>query len=91
MVSEGRLLIRKASIVASPVGRRTVTIAGRKSSVTVEDEFWRAVREIAAIQNIGKSELVSRIHKDRQNKNLSSAIRVFVLDFYRQAASNKHQ
>jgi predicted DNA-binding ribbon-helix-helix protein len=79
-------MIRKQVSVPSTVIKRSVKIAGHKTSVTLEDAFWSAVREIAAIQNIGMSELVSQIAKDRQNKNLSSAIRVFVLDHYRQAA-----
>jgi predicted DNA-binding ribbon-helix-helix protein len=68
------------------VVKRSVKIAGHNTSVSLEDAFWRALREIAAIQNIGMSELVSRIDKDRQNKNLSSAIRVFVLAYYRRSS-----
>jgi len=75
----------------SRIVKRSVKIAGHDSSVSLEDAFWSALREIAVIQNMGMSELVSRIAKHRQNMNLSSAIRVFVLDHYRQAASNRHQ
>jgi predicted DNA-binding ribbon-helix-helix protein len=83
-------MIRKER-TPSRIIKRSVKIAGHDSSVSLEDAFWGALREIATAQNIGLSELVSRIDKDRQNKNLSSAIRVFVLDHYRQAASNRHQ
>jgi predicted DNA-binding ribbon-helix-helix protein len=69
----------------SAVVKRSVKIAGRITSVTLEDAFWS--REIAAIQNIGRSELVSRINKERQNNNLSSEIRLFVLAHYLQTAS----
>jgi predicted DNA-binding ribbon-helix-helix protein len=75
----------------SPIVKRSVKIAGRASSVSLEDAFWRALREIATAQSIGVSELVARIAKNRQNKNLSSAIRLFVLDHYRQSASDRHQ
>ena len=75
----------------SGIIKRSVKIAGHDSSVSLEDAFWVALREIATAQNIALSELVSHIAKDRQNKNLSSAIRVFVLDRYRQATSNRHQ
>ncbi len=68
----------------SRIVKRSVKIAGHDSSVSLEDAFWGALREIATAQNIGLSELVSRIAKDRQNKNLSSAIRVFVLGYHRQ-------
>ncbi len=67
----------------SRIVKRSVKIAGHDSSVSLEDAFWSALREIAVIQNMGMSELVSRIAKHRQNKNLSSAIRVFVLEHYR--------
>jgi predicted DNA-binding ribbon-helix-helix protein len=75
----------------SRIVKRSVKIAGHSSSVSLEDAFWSALRETATAQNIGLTELVSRIDKDRQNKNRSSALRVFVLDHYRQAASNRHQ
>jgi predicted DNA-binding ribbon-helix-helix protein len=69
----------------------SINIDGRHTSVSREDGFWQALREIAMIRNLRMSELVSRIDEDRDNKNLSSAIRVFVLDHYRQVASNRHQ
>jgi predicted DNA-binding ribbon-helix-helix protein len=75
----------------SPVIKRSVKIAGHDSSVSLEDAFWGALREIATAQNIGLSELVSRIAKDRQNKNLSSAIRLFVLGYYRRDTSDTDQ
>ena len=79
-------MIRKDRATSSIV-KRSVKIAGHDSSVSLEDAFWGALREIATAQSIGVSELVSRIAKDRQNKNLSSAIRLFVLGHYRQPAS----
>ena len=76
-------MIRKDRSLPSPVVKRSITIGEHNTSVHLEDGFWRALREIAVIQNLRVSELVSRIDKDRDNKNLSSAIRVFVLDHYR--------
>ena len=76
-------MIRKGRTLPSQVLKRSINIGGHKTSVSLEDGFWRALREIAVIQNLRVSELVSRIAKNRQNKNLSSAIRVFVLDHYR--------
>jgi predicted DNA-binding ribbon-helix-helix protein len=49
----------------------------------LEDAFWNAFREIAATRKIPLSELVSTIDKERKHGNLSSAIRLFVLDYYR--------
>jgi len=65
------------------VPKRAVTIAGRKTGVTLEDAFWKALKEIASGRNMTASELVAAINSERQHLNLSSAVRVFVLDFYR--------
>ena len=67
----------------SPIIKRSTKIAGRKTSVALEDAFWRALKEIAATKGVPVTHLVSMIDKERQNANLSSAIRLFVLDFYR--------
>jgi predicted DNA-binding ribbon-helix-helix protein len=84
-------MARKDRTLPSRVLKRSIHIGGHKTSVSLEDGFWRALREIAVIQNLRLSELVARIDGDLDNKNLSSAIRVFVLDHYRQVASNRHQ
>ena len=63
--------------------KRSPLVDGRKTSVTLEDEFWTALKEIATIQNVGMSKLISTIDSQRQNNtNLSSAIRVYVLRYY---------
>ena len=67
----------------SLVIQRTINIAGRKTSVSLEDAFWKALKQIAATKGVPVSRLVSMIDKERQNANLSSAIRLFVLDYYR--------
>ncbi len=84
-------MVSKNRTLPSPVVKRSINVGGHKTSVSLEDAFWAALREIAVIQNMRMSELVSRIAKHRQNKNLSSAIRVFVLDHYRRATPEKHQ
>ena len=65
----------------SPVVKRCV--AGHKTSVSLEDAFWKALKEIAGGRDITLSELVAAIDSHRRHGNLSSAIRLFVLDFYR--------
>ncbi len=67
----------------SPVVKRSIVIAGHKTSVSLEDAFWKGLKEIAAERNMTLSELVASIDTDRQHGNLSSAIRLFVLDYYR--------
>jgi predicted DNA-binding ribbon-helix-helix protein len=67
----------------SPVVKRSIVIAGHKTSVSLEDAFWKGLKEIASGRNATLSDLVASIDADRQHGNLSSALRLFVLDFYR--------
>ena len=73
----------------SLVVKRSIFLAGRKTSVSLEDEFWNALKKIASDRNVTLSELVSGIDKQRQHGNLSSTLRLFVLEYYRgKAAEN---
>jgi predicted DNA-binding ribbon-helix-helix protein len=67
----------------SQVVKRSIVIANHKTSVSLEDAFWNGLKEIAASRNMPLSDLVSSIDSQRQHGNLSSAIRLFVLDHYR--------
>jgi predicted DNA-binding ribbon-helix-helix protein len=67
----------------SPVVKRSIVIAGHKTSVSLEDAFWKGLKEIADDRDMTLSDLVSSIDSDRHQGNLSSAIRLFVLDHYR--------
>jgi predicted DNA-binding ribbon-helix-helix protein len=67
----------------SLVIKRSIVIGGHKTSVSLEEAFWKGVKEIASNRNITLSELVSCIDSERVQANLSSAIRLFVLDHYR--------
>ncbi|MGD0333629.1 MAG: ribbon-helix-helix domain-containing protein [Xanthobacteraceae bacterium] len=71
----------------SPVVKRSIVIAGHKTSVSLEDAFWKALKDIAGGRDMTLSELVGAIDTERQHGNLSSAIRLFVLDYY-QARTN---
>ena len=64
------------------VTKRSLIIAGHKTSISVEDPFWKALQDIAAAKGITVSELVAHIDRDRQQRNLSSHIRLFVLAYY---------
>ncbi len=64
----------------SPVAKRSIIIAGNKTSVSLEDAFWSELKEIAHVRHMTLSNLVSDIDTRRQQGNLSSAIRLFVLD-----------
>jgi predicted DNA-binding ribbon-helix-helix protein len=67
----------------SPVVKRSIVIAGHKTSVSLEDAFWSGLKDVAAARNVTLSDLVGSIDADRRQGNLSSAIRLFVLDHYR--------
>ncbi|MFZ0844931.1 MAG: ribbon-helix-helix domain-containing protein [Pseudolabrys sp.] len=67
----------------SPVVKRSIVIAGHKTSVSLEDAFWKGLKEIANGQDLTLSDLVASIDTDRRHGNLSSAIRLYVLDHYR--------
>ena len=62
--------------------QRSIVVAGHKTSVSLEDEFWQGLKEIAIERDVTLSNLVAEIGGDRHG-NLSSAIRLFVLGQYR--------
>ena len=66
----------------STVVKRSIEIAGRKTSVSLEDAFWNGLKEIAEARRVTLSDVVAAIDSRRQHSNLSSAIRLFVLDSY---------
>jgi predicted DNA-binding ribbon-helix-helix protein len=74
----------------SPVVKRSIVIAGHKTSVSLEDAFWKGLKEIASWRNATLSDLVASIDADRQHGNLSSALRLFVLDFYRNPPASEN-
>src|SRR4051794_30957524 len=67
----------------SLVVKRSIVVAGHKTSVSLEEAFWKGLKEIASDRHVTLSDLVSTIDSGRLNGNLSSALRLFVLDHYR--------
>ena len=67
----------------SAVLKRSVVIAGHKTSISVEDEFWDSLKEIAGERGMTLAAMIGAIDGDRKHANLSSAVRLFVLGFYR--------
>ena len=70
----------------SPIVIHSILIAGHRTSISVEDAFWKGLKEIAADRNMTLSDLVTTINSKRKHNNLSSAVRLFVLDHYRRQA-----
>jgi predicted DNA-binding ribbon-helix-helix protein len=68
----------------SLVVKRSVVVAGHKTSVSLEDPFWKSLKEIATSREMSLSDLLAAIDSGRHHGNLSSTIRVFVLNFYRE-------
>jgi predicted DNA-binding ribbon-helix-helix protein len=67
----------------SRVVKRSITISGHRTSVSLEDAFWTALKDIAAFRQMTLSDLVMAVDHARQHNNLSSCLRVFVIDFHR--------
>ncbi|HEY5444686.1 MAG TPA: ribbon-helix-helix domain-containing protein [Pyrinomonadaceae bacterium] len=63
----------------SSVIRHSVVFNGHKTSVSLEDEFWNSLKEIAHAHGVTTSKLIAEIDNARQHDNLSSAVRLFVL------------
>ena len=75
----------------SSIGKHTVVVKKRKTSITLEDDFWQALREIARLRRVSLSRLISSIDADREfAANLSSAIRLFVLRFFKEGEPRRH-
>ena len=68
--------------------KRSLDIAGHRTSVSLEDAFWSALREIAVAEGLSLASLIARIDAARQGENLSSAIRVYVLETVRQTGAS---
>ena len=75
----------------SPVVKRSIVVAGHKTSVSLEDAFWKGLKEIARVRHMTLSDLVAAVNSQRQQANLSSALRLFVLDFYRTQLSEAEE
>jgi predicted DNA-binding ribbon-helix-helix protein len=81
LTSAGRLSSKEPTMKSS-VSKRSIVVAGHKTSVSLEDAFWRALNEIARSRRVTPSELVTLVDVGRKQGNLSSCLRLFVLDFF---------
>ena len=72
----------------SMINKRSVVIAGHKTSVSLEDAFWSALKEIGKGNKMTLSDIVGDIDTRRRDGNLSSAIRLFVLGHFRAQISD---
>jgi predicted DNA-binding ribbon-helix-helix protein len=66
--------------------KRSFTIAGHRTSISLEAAFWDALKSVAAAEQIPVARLIARIDSTRGSGGLSSAVRVWVLQHYREGA-----
>lgn len=74
---------------ATKVRKRSVMIGGHKTSVSLEDEFWDSIKEIAAEREQRLTELINVIAEGRDRSNLSSVLRLFALNHYKRMRSTR--
>ena len=80
----------RGNIVKTSIIKRSVVLNGHKTSVSLENEFWDGLQEIARRENLETSALTKRIADSRKTDNLSSAIRVFVFEHFRARANQQN-
>jgi predicted DNA-binding ribbon-helix-helix protein len=73
----------------SQVIKRSIVIGGHKTSVSLEDPFWKSLKEIASKRRQSLSELVGGLDAERTFGNLSSAVRLFVLSHYQERSGSE--
>ena len=67
--------------------KRSITIAGHATSISLEAPFWDAIRDIAAQQDMSAQDLIAEIDNSKRMASLSSAIRVYMLSWYQDKAN----
>ena len=80
---EGRDAAAEGRDAAAALTKRSLTVAGHRTSVSLEDAFWSALRDIAASRGLAVAALVAEVDRVRGPSNLSSALRIFVLARFR--------
>jgi predicted DNA-binding ribbon-helix-helix protein len=80
--------LKEDGAMKSSVVKRSIVLAGHKTSVSLEDAFWEGLKEIAKAKRKTLSDLVGSIDTGREHGNLSSALRLFVLSHYRQRTAS---
>src|SRR5438094_809071 len=78
---------RKRLSAPSSLVIHNVVVAGRRTSVRLEPVMWEALQEIVRQQETNINQLVTEIDQRRNSSSLTAAIRVYIVDFYRSAAS----
>ncbi len=73
----------------SSVIKHSIVVNGRKTSISIEEAFWTSLKQIATEQGMTLSQLVGAIRAEKTSgSNLSSAIRVYILNWFRSPTGN---
>ena len=84
--------MRKSQYAGKPQNvKRSIIIAGQRKNISLEEGIWQSLKEIADYQDMTLPALVATIDSERNQGKLSSAIRVFVLNFYREQLDIQNQ
>jgi predicted DNA-binding ribbon-helix-helix protein len=75
----------------SRVIKHSILINGHKTSISLEDDFWNSLKEIAKERGGTLSQLIAKIDAERKFANLSSAIRLFVLQYYQDQCTSRER
>jgi predicted DNA-binding ribbon-helix-helix protein len=78
--------VSAGAVSEARIVKRSVLVAGHATSVSVEEPFWLGLKEMAVARGVSLNALIASIDNDRRTGNLSSAIRLAVLDHYRAQA-----
>jgi len=71
----------KSEMTKSPIKKHSVMIAGHNTSLSLEEPFWRLLKSVAAREGVSTSALIARIDGSRKGTNLSSAIRIHLIEW----------
>lgn len=71
------------------IGKHSLLISGHQTSISLEDAFWQALKRVAAARSLSVATLVAEIDAGRGGANLSSAIRVYLLETVRPVSSGR--
>ena len=82
----GRLALRqRRTLLPSRLEIRNIVVRGSRTSIRIEPELWEALQEIVDMQGVTLNQLVTQIDRRRTAMNLTSAIRAYIVDFYRRS------
>ncbi len=81
--------MKAPSIEKNANRKRSVMVSKRRTSISLEDSFWNSLHAIVQMENLTVADFVEKIARQHSTPNLSSNLRVAVLEYYQQMATNR--